>query len=248
MTEQRWVCTDDGCEASTEAGCYLCEECLDQVMQRVEKISDLLPALRAIAAGHEKAFVSPTAEKHGNDMLRAPINLTALVLEDDLAEWADWAQPAWTREALRRDPEARKVKADLLRAVDQADVMVNGAEEEIHTEDYVRFRLSQMEPLPASEAAATLSEKLGTPITIRQIYKWRMRGRLEPVMEPLRRVFSPEELQQMKKKGQALPPARPRYRLIDIYEAWLNRGRTSWTPNYDKRTPPPRIAYTRPMR
>ncbi|WP_300345487.1 hypothetical protein [Nesterenkonia sp.] len=135
-----------------------------------------------------------------------PVNLAALVLQKRLRELYALEVDRW----FASDPQAGEIARRIISAVDTADELVNGSAVEPLNRDaeWARIRLSMISPMTPEQAVEYFARELGIEITQKQVRNWRDRGRLYAVD----RSRTPH-----------------RYRLVDIYTAWLNRHRHGWT-------------------
>lgn len=205
-----------------QTGVWLCAECSESAGKLLEQITALLPTLLLIVRGTEKSLELPGQKRPGKPVSQAPINIGAMVVLDELnGEWRDLPVAQ-----LETDPHAGPLMHRLVTISAQAERMVHGERESRPSKDYIAYRLASIDPMTPQEAEEFFQNRLGmdpkVSPRVRQIYKWRTRGRLFPVDESW--------------------PAR--YRVLDIFNAWENRYKHHWTPDYDTHTPPPGIAYT----
>lgn len=218
-TEGMPLCRTPGCPEPVEStGVYLGRLCTRQLREHLAMIEDLLPSLLLIMRGQEKAFTLKGAAG-GSVEDPSPLNLDAYVLFDELTE-----KQAWSADEIRTSKGAEEIMQEVLRDVRRADRMVNGEKEQTNSGTYVAMRLSELSPMTPQEIETYFSEEAAQhiEITVRQIYKWRTRGRLHPV-------------------DSTWPP---RYRVRDVYDAWENRNKHGWVPDSTQHTPPAGVAYT----
>ena len=205
-----------------QTGVWLCGECSTRADRMLGRIPSLLPTLLLIARGVEQSQELPGEKRPGKPVSAAPMNLAALVALDELNH--DWRDLPVAQ--LETDPNAGHWMMRLTAVVAQAERMVHGERESKPSEDYIAYRLASIDPMTPQEAEEFFLTRLGmdrkVAPRVRQIYNWRVRGRITPVDDSW--------------------PAR--YRVLDIFKAWENRYRHHWTPNYDTHTPPPGVAYT----
>lgn len=214
------LCQTDDCPEPVEStGVYLGKLCTRETKEHLAKIDDLRPSLLLIMRGQERAFTLKGGQSSGSTEDPSPLNLTAAVLLDELTEMR-----TWSADDIRTRPEAAELMQDILRHVRRADRMVNGEKEKTNSETYVAMLLSELPPMTPQKIEQYFKEEAAQhiEITVRQIYNWRVRGRLDPV--------------------DSTYPAR--YRVRDVYDAWENRNKHGWVPNYTKHTPPPGVSYT----
>ncbi|MGQ7788732.1 hypothetical protein [Nesterenkonia sp. K-15-9-6] len=190
-------------------GVWLCEVCLSQLDDYRSEGDEMLPVLRLIARGVEKPFSLPGRKQSGKPVSQAPMNLTAWALLEDIERFAPAA-------VVGADPLAGEIKLGMETTLRQAHAMVHGEAENRPTDDYISYRLSQIQPMTAQQAEVWFPLHLDIQLKARQVYNWRDRGRLYPV--------------------DGTRP--PRYRAIDIFKAWENRRSQSFmadTPGAQKR-------------
>lgn len=202
-----WEC-DYGDDRPTQGvGVWLCEQCCSEVSEMLHRLerSDLWRGLSLIQSGIERAFTLPGRKSKGKPGSQAPANLNALVLIQDLSRFEAMSLQQW-----RTTPHVGLEKQEFEEALQLAESMVHGEDEDRPTSDYIAFKLSQVQPMTPAAAEKYFGETIPQmKLTAQQCYSWGKRGRLLPV-----------------------PGSKPpRYRAIDIFKAWENRHMQSFIPD-----------------
>lgn len=204
-----WEC-DYGDDRPTQGvGVWLCEQCCEDVAEMLHRLerSDLWRGLSLIQSGIERAFTLPGRKSKGKPGSQAPANLSALVLIQDLSRFEAMSLQQW-----RTTPHIGIEKLEFEEALQLAESMVHGEDEDRPSSDYIAFKLAQVQPMTPAAAQKYFGETIPQmKLTAYQCYNWAKpkRGRLIPV-----------------------PGTKPpRYRAIDIFKAWENRHMPSFVPD-----------------
>lgn len=216
-----WVC-DYGDERPTQGvGVWLCEQCVSEVSAMLLRLehSDLWRGLSLIQSGIERAFTLPGRKSKGKPGSQSPANLSALVVIQDLSRFESVSLQQWR--SLGRLPSGTegvrvgKAKQQFEDALQLAEAMVHGEDEDRPTSDYIAYKLAQVPAMTPAAAEKYFKEHIAPmKLTANQCYNWAKpeRGRLI-----------------------AVPGTKPaRYRAIDIFKAWENRH----MPNFVPEVPP----------
>lgn len=192
-------CTVSDCDRPTQE--HLCHECTTQLQKAWDAIPDLVPTLQLIARKQEQPFTHRSARqgKHKPGPA-APMDLSALSLLQNF-RLALSQTPA--QYATHHDGWQSKERIEAW--VRDADLMVNGEAEDRPTEDYIRYRLRNVNPMPVRYLLPWLKNKTGIRITKQNINDWARRGKLH------RRNDS----------------GHPTYHPVDVLEAHRNDRRTT---------------------
>ncbi|GAB3192100.1 hypothetical protein [Nesterenkonia suensis] len=167
------ICTYPGCDRPTQE--YLCHDCTTGLADDINRIPDLVPVLQLIVTGEEKPFTQRTASGGGTGSgggPREPINMSALSLLHNF----QMVEPATT---YARQADGARAKERIHAWVETADHMVNGADEDKPTPDYINYRLRDIHPMPVRHLIPWLREKTGINLTKQNIKDWARRGKLD---------------------------------------------------------------------
>jgi len=165
------ISTAENCENPTDR--YLCNDCTAELAEHMNKIPDLLPVLAMITRKEEQPFTVRANRGGGKPGPTTPLNLQSHSLWETLT-----VATTMTPEQYAGDPEGAYAKTRIEDAVNRADVMVNGEDENTMTDDYIIYRAEMIAPMPSREMAEYLQDKLGLNITDSRIRKWASRGEL----------------------------------------------------------------------
>lgn len=185
-------CTVETCDRPTQM--YLCSQCITELQTAWDAIPALLPVLQLIVRGEEKPFHQPTAGGRGGSMgSKPPINLSALSLVQDL-QLALGCTPA----DYGRQSDGWKAKLQIEQWVADADRMVNGEEESLPTEDYLRYRadqkLKEIKPTTVRYLLPWFEEMTGIHLTQKQVQKWAERKKIKRRNEEGHPTYHPADL------------------------------------------------------
>lgn len=183
-------CTLDTCAQPTDLN--LCSDCTRDLQAILNKIPELVPVLDLIGRKVEQPFtVKTTNRPAGKAKPTIPLNLSAVSLANKLRMAA-----ARTANDYAHDEDAAWKFEHIEQAVRDADIMVNGEEEHVPTEEYVKARIrdAQGEPKPPKECRTWLWEKAGIQVTAKDIENWVYHKHLSYVLERVTTTEKPKRI------------------------------------------------------